>query len=164
MKYFIDSKNIVFAFLADGSQDKFITSSMNPIDERLALAAANPQPTLNELKTAKWNEIKAERDNRIQHGGYQVGDKWFHSDTFSRTQQVALVVLGANIPTNTPWKTMDGSFVTMTQALAGQIFAAAALSDVAIFGVAETHRTAMEASADPASYDFSGGWPVAFGI
>lgn len=42
-------------------------------------------------------------------------------------------------------------------------FDAAAASDQAIFAVAETHRVAMEASADPASYDYSGGWPKVYG-
>ena len=115
------------------------------------------------VKANKWNAIKAERDRRIQQGGYKVGTKWFHSDTFSRTQQMGLLVLGANIPANTLWKTMDGSFVAVTQSLAGQIFAVAAQNDMAIFAAAETHKAAMEASADPASYDFSTGWPKAFG-
>lgn len=121
-----------------------------------------PAPTTAEIQTAKWEAIKAERDRRIQSGGYKVGAKWFHSDTFSRTQQMGLVMLGANIPANTPWKTMDGTTVTMTQALAGQIFATAAASDIAIFAAAETHKAAMTASADPSSYDFSGGWPAIF--
>ena len=118
----------------------------------------NPQ-----IKVDMWEAINGERDRRIQTGGYKVGAKWFHSDTFSRTQQMCLVMLGANIPANTLWKTMDGTTVTMTQALAGQIFATAAASDIAIFAAAETHKAAMEASADPASYDFSTGWPKVFG-
>ena len=76
---------------------------------------------------------------------------------------MGLVILGINIPANTPWKTMDGTVVTMTQALAGQIFAAAAANDIAIFAAAETHRLKMEASADPANYDFSSGWPESYG-
>ena len=75
---------------------------------------------------------------------------------------MGLVMLGASIPANTPWKTMDGTTVTMTQALAGQIFATAAASNIAIFAAAETHRAAMEAAADPATYDFSSGWPAVF--
>ena len=39
----------------------------------------------------------------------------------------------------------------------------AAASDIAIFSAAEAHRVAMEASADPAAYDFTGGWPPMFG-
>ena len=115
------------------------------------------------VAAARWDAIKADRDLRIQTGGYKVGAKWFHSDTFSRTQHTGLVMLGANIPANTQWKTMDGTFVTMTQTLAGQIFATATASDIAIFATAETHRVAMEASADPASYDYSGGWPKVYG-
>jgi len=109
-----------------------------------------------------WLKIKAERDRRSEQGGYKVGANWFHSDQKSRSQQLGLVLLGANIPTGLQWKTMDGSFVTMTETLAQQILAAGAASDQAIFGAAETHKAAMEASADPASYDFSAGWPATF--
>lgn len=131
------------------------------------VADAEGSPTLkNQPKSTSadvWEHIKAERDRRIQSGGYRVGTKWFHSDTFSRTQQMGLVMLGESIPANTPWKTMDGTTVTMSQTLAGQIVATSAASDIAIFSAAETHRVAMEASADPADYDFSTGWPATFG-
>ena len=122
-----------------------------------------PALRLAEAKAAMWTRIKAERDRRKLEGGYQAAGKWFHTDTFSRTQQMGLVMAGAGIPANTPWKTMDGSFVTMTQTLAGQIFTAAMLQDKATFTAAETHKAAMEASADPLAYDFSGGWPATFG-
>ena len=118
-----------------------------------------PVPTKSEM----WTRIKAERDRRIQLGGYKVGTKWYHSDTFSRTQQMGLVMMGANIPANTPWKTMDGSFVVMTQTLAGQIFGTAAASDIAIFTAAETHNAAMNASATPETYNYLTGWPIAYG-
>lgn len=129
-------------------------------EEAEAIRLANI-PVLS--KADVWQRIKAERDRRIQDGGYKVGSKWYHSDTFSRTQQMGLVMMGASIPANTPWKTMDGSFVIMTQTLAGKIFDTAAASDVAIFSAAEAHRVAMEASANPAAYDFTGGWPPMFG-
>ena len=111
------------------------------------------------IKAFKWEAIKAERDRRSEYGGYKVGDKWFHSDQKSRSQQLGLVLLGVSIPANLQWKTMDGSFVTMTQTLAQQVLAVGAASDQTIFATAETHKAAMEASADPGSYDFSGGWP-----
>lgn len=133
---------------------------------KMIQADANGRPVLvDPPKTTAaevWDRIKAERDKRIQNGGYKVGTEWFHSDTFSRTQQMSLVMMGSNIPAGTLWKTMSGSMVTMTQSLAGQIFGTAAASDIAIFTAAETHRVAMEASADPATYDFSTGWPKAF--
>ena len=121
-----------------------------------------PALTIDQIKSVKWEAIKAERDHRTEQGGYKIGTKWFHSDQKSRSQQLGLVLLGANIPTNLQWKTMDGSFVTMTQTLAQQILAAGAASDQAIFAAAENHKAAMEASADPASYDFSAGWPATF--
>ena len=109
-----------------------------------------------------WDSIQAERDRR-KEGGVKVGAKWFHSDDGSRIQQMGLVMMGASLPVDLQWKTMDGSFITMTPALAQQVFAAVAASDQAIFAVAEQHRVAMEASADPASYDFSAGWPKIYG-
>lgn len=110
-----------------------------------------------------WEAIKAERDRRADAGGYLVAGKWFHSDQKSRSQQLGLVLLGASLPAGWQWKTMDGSFVAMTPALAQQILATAAASDVAIFTAAEIHKAAMEASAAPAAYDFAGGWPAGFG-
>ena len=128
------------------------------LDGRPVLADP-PAPTTEEI----WQRIKAERDRRTENGGYKVGTKWFHSDQKSRSQQLGLVLLGASIPAGLQWKTMDGSFVAMTQQLAGQVLAAAAASDQAIFAAAEAHRQAMESSADPAAYDFSTGWPKVFG-
>ena len=121
-----------------------------------------PAPDLTALRAAHWDAIKAERDKRIQSGGYQAAGKWFHSDTFSRTQQMGLVMMGASIPAGLQWKTMDGSFVTMTQTLAGQVFAAAAASDADIFSRAEQIKAAMEA--DPAAFDLAAhAWPPVFG-
>lgn len=153
----------------DEGSESYLALSALPNDRRpvfldeadpLVVAWLAAQPTAVSLA---WSKIKSERDRRIQQGGYKVGTKWYHSDTFSRTQQMGLVMLGANLPAGVQWKTMDGTFITMTQTLAGQIFATAAASDMAVFVAAETHRVAMEASSDPATYDFSGGWPAMFG-
>ena len=121
-----------------------------------------PATDLTALRAAHWEAIKNERDRRTQQGGYQVAGKWFHSDTFSRTQQMGLVMMGAGIPGGLQWKTMDGSFVTMTQTLAGQVFAAAAASDAAMFSHAEQIKAAMEA--DPVNFQLaSQTWPAVFG-
>ena len=109
-----------------------------------------------------WEKIKAERDRR-KAGGVKVGAKWFHSDDGSRIQQMGLAMMGASLPAGLQWNTMDGSFITMTQTLASQVVQAVAASDHAVFAAAEAHRVAMEASADPASYDYSGGWPKIYG-
>lgn len=162
MKLFKDDDGKVYAYAADGSQDAFIPPNLTAITEAEADALRFPKPTPEQAKATAWSGIKAERDRR-KAGGIKVGAKWFHSDDGSRIQQMGLVMMGASIPAGLQWKTMDGSFITMTQALAGNVFAAAAASDQAIFAAAETHRVAMEASADPASYDYSGGWPKIYG-
>lgn len=130
------------------------------------VADAEGRPALGGLPKATasqiWEAIKSQRDRR-KAGGVKVGAKWFHSDDASRIQQMGLVMMGAGIPANLQWKTMDGSFITMTQTLASQVFQAVAANDQAVFTVAEGHRVAMEASADPTSYDYSTGWPAVFG-
>ncbi|MHB8803569.1 MAG: DUF4376 domain-containing protein [Rhodocyclaceae bacterium] len=163
MLYFKDKTNSVhciesteFAYLLpEGSVE--ITNA-----EADALRA----PTAAQIVADKWNAIKAERDRR-KVGGIKVKvgttNKWFHSDDASRIQQMGLVMMGTNMPADLQWKTLDGSFVAMTPAIAGNVFAAAAASDQAIFAVAEGHKTAMEASADPSTYDFSTGWPKIYG-
>lgn len=120
-----------------------------------------PAPPVD-YKAFAWHGIKAERDRR-KAGGVKVGAKWFHSDDGSRIQQMGLVMMGAAVPANLQWKTMDGSFIAMTQTLASQVFQAVAASDQTIFAAAEMHKAAMEASADPASYDYSSGWPKVYG-
>ena len=60
------------------------------------------------------------------------------------------------------WKTLNGAFVQMSNALALQIFQSSAAQDVAIFTVAEQHKAAMLALANPLEYDFSGGWPPTY--
>ena len=124
--------------------------------------AERPAADLTAPRAARWESIKTERDRRTQTGGYKVGTKWFHSDTFSRTQQLGLVMMGANVPA-VQWKTMDGSFVTMTQTLAAQIFAAAAAQDTAMFARAEVIKAQVDASQDPGSIDILSGWPEVFG-
>lgn len=109
-----------------------------------------------------WTKIKNVRDYR-KSSGVKVGDYWFHSDSESRIQQLGLVIMGANIPPNLMWKTLSGIFVVMTLTLAQQIFSATSSSDVAIFTIAEQHREALLASADPLNYDYTTGWPPMFG-
>ena len=129
----------------------------------IALSAEQIATNIANTKRSQWLAIKAKRDSLSDTGGYLVGTKWFHSDGKSKTQQLGLVLMGASVPAGLQWKTLDGTFVTMTQTLAGQVFAAAAAQDMALFAVAEQHNAAMEASATPDTYDFSGGWPATFG-
>jgi hypothetical protein len=107
--------------------------------------------------------IKNERDTRSQQGGYEVGGKWYHSDMPSRIQQIGLLMMGTGIPAGLSWKTMDGSFVTMTPTLAQQIFAAAAAKDQALFAYAEVLIGQVNAAGDPEDIDIYTGWPAEYG-
>lgn len=114
------------------------------------------------LQESVWVKIKAIRDEKIANGGYYVDGKWYHSDTVSRSQQIGLYLMGENVPVGLMWKTMDGSFVEMTQALAQKIFFAAAGQDSALFQYAESLKAQVEASSDPLSIDIYSGWPICF--
>jgi hypothetical protein len=119
---------------------------------------------LDLLREDTWEAIKAERDRRETENGTPVGDKWFHSDDASKIKQVALKLAAEMnmIPPNLMWKTMDGTFVHMTNTLALQIFVGAMLKSTEIFARAEFHRSTMMLQPDPTDYDFSTGWPQTF--
>lgn len=107
------------------------------------------------------SQIKSERDRRTQQGGYPVDGKWYHSDTISRTQQIGLVMMGSNLPAGIQWKTMDGSFVAMTPALAQQIFAAATVQDTTTFSVAQ--QAISQVQANPGTFNIAAiPWPAIY--
>lgn len=134
-------------------------SLMDEVAATYVPPATTPRPEVN---AAIWEEIKAIRDRKTQQGGYKVGTDWFHSDTFSRTQQIGLTIMGANMPPNIMWKTMAGAFVPMTPTLAQQIFAAAGAQDAALFGYAEQLKAQVEAAVDPMTVDITTGWPETY--
>ncbi len=112
-------------------------------------------------KAQRIEQIKSDRDRR-RVAGCPVGAHVFHSDDTSRIQQIGLVMLGANIPAGLKWKVIGGALVDMTPTLAGQVFAAQAARDAALFAVAESHIAAINALTTVEaveSYDASTGWP-----
>lgn len=121
-----------------------------------------PKPVIHFDYTKAWEDIKQERERRTHNGGYRVNQDWFHSDTFSRSQQLGLVLMQDNIPQGLMWKTMQGTFVEMTPTLAQQIFHAAALSDSTIFSYAESLNQQVQNSENPESIDIYSGWPECY--
>lgn len=126
-----------------------------------------PKETLDAMaldgaRTDVWHSIQAQRDGR-REAGVRVGDNWYHSDDPSRIQQIALVMMGANMPSNIMWKTMQGTFVQMTPQLASTIFQSIIAQDTKIFAQAEYHRqTMITGGGDPYEYDYSAGWPQTY--
>jgi hypothetical protein len=125
-----------------------------PTPEQIAQALALERESI-------WGQIKGHRD-AVKAQGVQVGANWFHSDDSSRIQQLGLVMMGAGLPQGVQWKTMAGTFVTMTPTLAGQIFQATAARDMAVFAAAEAHRAGVMTAPDPSAYNWQTGWPASY--
>lgn len=128
-------------------------------------------------RAARWEEIKAFRDNRLDNGGYEAAGHWYNSDIRAKGEQAVLAgradriqlaggdmdaqyVIGGE---NVQWKTMDNGYVPMTATLALAIRDAAEAMTVKTYKAAATHQYFLNLSADPANYDFSGGWPAIYG-
>lgn len=172
MPYFKD-KSGALHFLDDEAFSSLLPDGSVKISDEEATSMQ--APSLAQIKASAWERIKAERD-AIKSGGVKVGTKWYHTDADSRIQHLGLKdqardLLAAGQPDTTRlqklgqdvrWKTMDGSFIYLTVKHAFDIVAAVGDLDALAFTAAETHRVAMEASADPAAYDFSAGWPATF--
>ncbi|MBV4524384.1 DUF4376 domain-containing protein [Pseudomonas sp. SWRI74] len=139
-------------------------------------SAEMPTDTSAKDRAIAWGSIKAERDRRTV-AGFNVGGKWVHSDTFSRSQWLglkdnardALTAGGGMGDTLTDrqgepiaWKLLDGTFALVTAQMAFDVVAAVTCSDMDIFKVAEQHNAAMLTSANPAAYDYSTNWPQTY--
>lgn len=115
-----------------------------------------------------WDEIQLERDAR-RAGGFRVGNMWFHSKDTDRAQYTtfcSLAVersLGAGVVLRPAWITMSGELIDMSVDLVRQVRNAGIDLENALFDSARAHKVAMEASADPLSYDYTAGWPARFG-
>jgi hypothetical protein len=127
----------------------------NQQDKDAAIAA-----NLVVVRAALHIAIRAERDRR-KFNGVLVSGKWVHTDTYSRTQWMGMVMMGASIP-SIEWTTMDNTTITTSQALAGAVFQATATLDATLFAYAKSLIAAVDASSDPASVDITTGWPATF--
>ncbi len=152
---------------------KFVTFGDGTDYSKLIISPSQTLPSKEDLdakllvlrQDTMWRKIQVERDRR-RAGGYKVGNYWFHSDDTSRIQQIALVMMGANMPAGIMWKTMSNDMVPMTPTLAQQVFGTAAQSDLVLFGVAEQHKRQMLNLSNPETYDFMStapAWPKIYG-
>ena len=115
----------------------------------------------NDFKDLSWERIKNVRDQNLISGvkvTIDGADKWFHTDIYSRTQWLGMVILGANLPANVNWKTMDGSFVVLTPAIVLQVFSAIQIKELTDFTNGETLKAQIYAAADPTLVDINVGW------
>tara|TARA_R110000868_G_scaffold376148_5_gene640936 strand:+ start:2037 stop:2540 length:504 start_codon:yes stop_codon:yes gene_type:complete len=147
------------------AQTSISGSSIDQLRDKYAemAGAASAEPAVAEhLKSAvcatTWSKIKDKR-SIVQAGGVLIAGKWFHTDPTSRIQYLGLFAIDGSLPIGIMWKTLDGSRIEITESIANQIIAKILVLDNSAFSVAQSHRIAMEASLDPATYDFSTGWP-----
>lgn len=105
-----------------------------------------------------WTRIKQKRHGNLRGGVYvkSIG-KWLHSDDESRAQYTFMRTLPA-LPEKMAWKTMDNTFVPMTQALLDELSLQLLADEQADFANAERHRAAMLKADNPLDYDYSDGW------
>lgn len=179
MKYY-KLGNQVFAFDADGSQDEFIKPNMvlmtdNEVKHHLnndgtsfydadtdsiivddALVAAKKERE----QAQAWEGIKALRQTKMTSGVYVPSvDKHLHTDETSSIQYAQIgtaVSLGMFQPMN--WKTMEGDFIEMTEAVFRELQAAMIINTQTVYGRAEYHKYMMLQSENPLDYDYSTGW------
>ena len=105
-----------------------------------------------------WERIKERRYKATRAGVFVPGiGKWFHNDDSARGQYTFLRTL-PKLPDKLQWKTMDNSFVTMTQDLLDELSLKMIADEQADFANAERHRAAMLQAENPLDYDYSDGW------
>jgi hypothetical protein len=93
-----------------------------------------------QILALRVSKLKQIRDELTESGGCLVQDKWFHTDVKSKQQQMALTMAGQSLPANLLWKTMDGTFIEMTPAIAAELFAAQMTREATIFGLCEAKQ------------------------
>lgn len=176
MKYFLIN-GAVHAYESDGSQDHLIPADAEPISESQAIELANPAPSLEMRREARWEAVKAERTHRV-NGGVIVAGHWYHTDVDSRVQHMRLDAKAAALLADggstedvlavaghpVYWKTLSNGLVPMTAGLAQAIPVAIEVLDALAFARAETLRTQIETSSDPDSIDITTGWPSTYAV
>lgn len=150
----IDGNGVV---LEEGIRLTPLTPSLEPGHQFVPYAYP-----LDRVKEDMIQKVKDIRDNKLVHGGFKVNDKWFHSDTFSRSQQLGLTIVGQGLPNNIQWKTMDGTKITLTPPIVQQLFSSAMVQDNSIFGYAEYLVAQIQAASVPEVIDITAGWPETF--
>jgi hypothetical protein len=112
-----------------------------------------------------WGNIKQIRDELIESGGCLLAGKWYHSDAKSKQQQMALYMKGSSLPAGIMWKTMDGTFVEMTQQLASNLFDAQMTREFTIFAFAEARKVSMANMTieELETFDYRSGWYPRYG-
>lgn len=113
------------------------------------------------LQLAKDQKIKIIKDKRarLRTNGVFVNEKWFQTDTVSRSIWAAM--LNVTFP-STQWVTLDDSVVTTSPELAMLVFQATAQQDVVLANNAQYLILSIDVCEDPETVDIESGWPQTY--
>lgn len=179
MKYY-KLDNQVFAFEADGSQDDYIKSEMRLMTDVEVKLHINPDgvsrydeetdsiiidDALVDIKktndqTLIWEQIKELRQQKMSQGVHVKSvDKHFHTDESSFSQYAHIAtLLSLGLFQSKNWKTIEGDFVELTEALFSELQLAISIHTEKVYAKAEYHKYMMLEMDDPNIYDFNTGW------
>lgn len=122
--------------------------------------------------TTTIQKLKDHRDSLTYNGGVLVTvegeDKWFYSTTNARSEYSTLYPVFVDHPDHTVpgWRTMDGTFITLTKDVLSDVQLNLSIQQSAIFAVCVTHEDAIKEMTDAGSvysYDYKKGWPSVYG-
>ncbi len=163
------SISLIVKFVDHDSEVPFIAHSddTDEYNRELFTRAANGE--FGQINNARidvfdgvWKRIQEIRDIKTNNGGCKVGPYWFHSDTHSKLQQLALVMAGSNLPKNIMWKTMTGEKVLMTPDLAVGIYFSQMMQEQSIYDYAEQLKEQAENLEFPETLDIENNWPEVY--
>ena len=124
------------------------------IDDELFQARLETQQDL------MWERIKERRLHAITSGVYITSvDKNFHTDTISVTTYSTVAgMIALDNYTPIQWKTMDNTWVLLTEALFKELQTSMSNKTSANYMVAEQHKVNMLLLENPLEYDYTTNW------
>ena len=107
-----------------------------------------------------WEQIKERRLQAVTSGVYvESVDKWFHTDEVSVTSYSTIAgMIALNNYEPVQWKTMDNTWLLLTESLFKELQTAMSLKTNANYAVEEHHKAAMLLADNPIEYDYSSDW------
>lgn len=133
----------------------------NPARDEVTVSYITKTAPPEVIRAARWEQVKAKRDV-VLDGGVQVGGQWFHTDTRSLIQWLAMFVLGNNLQAGISWKTKGGGRVPVDKKLVADVFGAVMAKDRAAFERGEALKLALDSAPDPRTVDIDSGWPESY--
>jgi len=125
-----------------------------------ALSAEDAATELTKARKARWREVKTLRDEKIRDGGIPYESEWYPSTAEAKAAILWVITIGSN--TGQRIELLDGSMANLNVVRANGLLNAGATQSAAIAAHADTLKTTIDASTDPATVDIMAGWPAVY--